>query len=184
MCISSSCTVVVTVGPASSEPLKVITGIEYPAHIATGRNGEIVVASYMGHKVHVYDLDCQPLHTFGSNGFMDGQFMCPSGIAVDHHNRIFVSSMSKVDVFTIEGQFLTAVGHQGNGPLEFTNAADIAVNKAGDVYIADAQNNRIQVLNSDLTYRTSFSEASKVLGSGCLNQPQAIATKSVQWLAI
>ena len=88
MYISSSCTVVVTVGPASLEPLKVITGIEYPAHIATGRNGEIVIASYMGHKVHVYDLDCQPLHTFGSNGFMDGQFMCPSGIAVDHHNRI------------------------------------------------------------------------------------------------
>ena len=152
-----------------------ITGIEYPAHIATGRNGEIVVASYTGHKVHVYDLDCQLLHTFGSNGFMDGQFMCPSGIAVDCHNRIFVSSMSKVDVFTMEGQFLTAVGQQGNGPLEFTNAADIAVNKAGDVYIADAQNNRIQVLNSDLTYRTSFSEACKVLGSGCLNQPQAIA---------
>ena len=177
--ISSSCTaVVVTVGPASSEPLKVITGIEYPAHIATGRNGEIVVASYMGHKVHVYDLDCKLLQTFGSNGFMDGQFMCPSGIAVDHHNRIFVSSMSKVDVFTMEGQFLTAVGHSGNGPLEFTNAADIAVNKAGNVYVADAQNNRIQVLNSDLTYRTSFSEACKVLGSGHLNQPQAIAINS------
>ena len=59
MYISSCTAVVVTVGPASSEPLKVITGIEYPAHIATGRNGEIVVASYMGHKVHVHDSSCQ-----------------------------------------------------------------------------------------------------------------------------
>ena len=155
-----------------------ISGIEYPARIATGRNGEIIVASYMSHKVHVYSHDYQLLRTFGTSGYLDGQFYCPSGIAVDRHNRIFVSSMSKVDAFTMEGQFLAAVGQQGKGPLEFTNAAGVAVGKRGEVYVADAQNNRIQVLNSDLTYHTSFSEACTTLGSGRLSQPQDIAINS------
>ena len=155
-----------------------ISGIQYPTHIATGRNGEVVVASYIGHQVHIYDRDYQLLRTFGSNGYMDGQFMCPSGIAVDRRNRIYVSSTNKVDIFTIEGQFLNSVGQQGSGPLEFNNPSGIAVSKEGVVYIADAQNNRIQVLNGDLTYRTSFSEGCKVLGSGQLSQPQAIAINS------
>ena len=170
--------VVISVGPASSKPLKMIPGIEYPASIATSRNGEIVVASYMSHKVHVYSRDYELLRTFGSQGFMDGQFMCPSGIAVDRQNRVYVSSMSKIDIFTMEGQFLNAAGQQGNGPLQFTNAAGVALGKEGEIYIADAQNNRIQVLNSDLTYRTSFSEASPNLGSGRLSQPQAVAINS------
>ena len=155
-----------------------ISGIQYPTHIATGQNGEIVVASYMSHQVHVYNRDYQPLCTFGSNGLIDGQFICPSGIAVDRRNRVYVSSMNKVDIFTIEGQFLNAVGQQGKGPLQFSNAAAIAVGKGGVIYIADTQNNRIQVLNNDLTYRTSFSEGCKVLGSGHLNQPQAVAINS------
>ena len=78
-----STAVVISVGPASSEPLKMISGIQYPTHIATGQNGEIVVASYMSHQVHVYNRVYQPLCTFGSNGLIDGQFICPSGIAVD-----------------------------------------------------------------------------------------------------
>ena len=170
--------IVLSVGPASSTPLKMIGGIQSPTNLATGRNGELVVASYMSHNVHVYSSDYQLIRTIGSTGYMDGQFMCPSGIAVDRYNRVFVSSMTKIDVFTIEGQFLNAVGQQGNGPLQFTNAAGIAVGKEGVIYVADAQNNRVQVLNSDLTYRTSFSKASQSLGSGQLNMPQAVAINS------
>ena len=167
-----------SIGPASSKPLKMIGGIQNPSNLATGRNGEIVVASYMSHSVHVYNSDYQQLHTFGTAGYMDGQFMCPSGIAVDNQNRIFVSSMTKIDVFTMEGQFLNAVGQQGNGPLQFTNAAGIAIGKGGQIYVADAQNNRIQVLNNDLTYHTSFYKASESLGSGQLCMPQAISINS------
>ena len=155
-----------------------ITGIEYPAHIATGRNGEIVIASYMSHKVHVYGNDYQLLRSFGSNGLMDGQFSYPSGVAVDRHNRILVSSMWKIDVFTMNGQFVTAVGNNGNGPLEFTSASGMALSKMGDIFVADTQNNRVQVLSSDLTYRTCFSKACKGVGSGHLNQPQAVAINS------
>ena len=167
-----------SIGPASSEPLKMIGGIQNPSNLATGRNGEIVVASYMSHSIHVYSSDYELVRTFGTAGYMDGQFMCPSGIAVDHHNRIFVSSMTKIDVFTMEGQFLNAVGQQGNGPLQFTNAAGIAIGKGGKIYVADAQNNRIQVLNNDLTYQSSFCKASESVGSGQLCMPQAISINS------
>ena len=148
----------------------------YPTHIATGRNGEIVVASYTNSKIHVYSGDdFELLHTFGGSGYMDGQFTCPSGIAIDRHNRILVSSMNKLDVFTMKGQFVKGVGNQGKGPLEFNHASGVAVGKKGKIYVADSQNNRIQVLNSDLSYSSSFTKACPTLGSGCLSQPQAVA---------
>lgn len=132
----------------------------------------------MGHKLHIYGDDYQLLRTVGSSGILDGQFMCPSGIAVDNYNRIFVSSMNKVDVFTMDGQFVTAAGTQGKGPLQFSSANGIAVSKTGKVYVADSQNNRIQILNSDLSYCSSFSEACKTIGPGHLCQPHAIGINS------
>ena len=137
------------------------------------------MASYTNSNVHVYSGDdFELLHTFGGTGYLDGQFMYPSGIAIDRHNRILVSSMNKLDVFTMKGQFVKGVGNQGKGNLEFSQASGIAVGKRGEIYVADSQNNRIQVLNSDLSYRTSFSKACPSLGSGCLSHPQAVAINS------
>ena len=172
-------TAIITVGPISSTPIKTIQGIVYPTHVATGCNGEIVVASYTSSKIHVYSgHDFELLHTFGRSGYMDGQFTCPSGIAIDRYNRILVSSMNKLDIFTMKGQFVKGVGKQGKAPLEFNHASGVVVGKEGEIYIADSQNNRIQVLNSDLSFRTSFSKACPTLGSGCLSQPQAVAINS------
>ena len=63
----------------------------------------------------------------------------------------------RIQKFTAEGQFLTAVGTKGNGPLQFYFPSDIAVNASnGMVYVANTDNHRVQVLNSDLTYSSTI----------------------------
>ena len=62
------------------------------------------MASYTSSKIHVYSGEnFELIHTFGGAGYMDGQFTSPSGIAINRHNRILVSSMNKLDVFTMKG---------------------------------------------------------------------------------
>ena len=118
------------------------------------------------------------MRTIGSLGFGDGEFAAPCGVAVDEHNRIYIASATKVDVFTMEGKFLNSQGSLGEGPLQFKNASGIAIGKKGEIYVVDQMNHRIQVLDSDLKYISHFSKASSNLGAGCLSQPQGIAVNN------
>ena len=176
--LCSPAAAVITVGPISSTPVQMIPNVEHPSQIATGRNGEIIVASYTVHKVYVYNKDCELQCEFGGQGFLDGQFMCPQGIAVNRHNQILVTSINKIDLFTMEGKFINAVGQHGKGELEFNVPAGVAVGKNGKIYVVDSMNHRIQVLDSDLAHYKTFSKACSSLGSGHLSQPQAIAINS------
>ena len=53
------------------------------------------------------------------------------------------------------GVFLKMAGHRGNGPLEFNTPHGLAMDAKGNVYIADRGNNRIQVLDNDLNFKTA-----------------------------
>ena len=55
------------------------------------------------------------------------------------------------------GKFLTAVGQRGNKHLEFSNPVGVTINHRNrKVYICDRSNHRIQILNADLTFSSSF----------------------------
>ena len=155
-----------------------IPDLESPQHLAVGMNGEIVVASYQGHKVSIFSKDYELVAEFGGQGFVDGKFLCPSGVAINDDNQILVSSYNKIQKFTVDGQFIDAVGEQGKGELQFNCPSGVAVGKEGRIYISEMMNSRVQILNSDLTYHGSFSKASPTLGSGRLSQPHALAVNS------
>ena len=55
---------------------------------------------------------------------------------------------------------LVGSSNRENGPLNFDSAKGIAVHPTtGQIFIADRDNDRIQVLNKDLTYSHSFGSA-------------------------
>ena len=75
----------------------------------------------------------------------------------------------RIQKFTPEGQFLTAVGAKGKGPLQFDLPTDIVLNAANKkVYVTDCWNHRVQVLNSDLTFSSSFGKRGSGKGTVCL----------------
>ncbi len=74
--------------------------------------------------------------------------------------------------FTAEGQFLTSVGTGGNAP--YSQSRGITFNATNDkVYVAGYYNDRVHVLNSDLTFSHSFGKEGG--GKGHFKNPKDIA---------
>ena len=74
---------------------------------------------------------------------------------------MFVAASDSVKKFTLDGNFIASVGSCGSGRLQFDNPSSIAYNATNNrVYVCDTGNNRITVLNHDLTFHESFGSAS------------------------
>jgi len=82
-------------------------------------------------------------------------------VAWDAQGNIFVSDgyvNHRVVKYDKNGRFLKQVGSEktGSGPGQFNTPHSVAVDAKGTVYVADRGNNRVQVFDNDLNYKTSF----------------------------
>ncbi len=71
-------------------------------------------------------------------------------MTVDGDKNILVTDNCNccIQQFTAEGQFITSVGTNGNGPLLFGNYLGITFNPTNNkVYVGDG-NHHVQILNS------------------------------------
>ena len=83
----------------------------------------------------------------------------------------------------MDGYLLASVGEKGSGPLQFNVPDGIAISPiTGQVYVADWNNHRIQVLNPDLTFSHLF--GSKGSASGQFLSPCDIAIDSQGWVYV
>src|SRR6478609_781928 len=88
--------------------------------------------------------------TWGYEGSGNGQFISPSGIAVDSSDNVYVSDLddNNVQKFTNNGTFITTWGSYGTGNGQFISPSGIAVDSSNNVYVVDAGNNRIEIFVS------------------------------------
>lgn len=167
----------VRVAPVSKHatPILTISGVDLPCGIAVGKRGEVVVAEQNGHCVSIFSCVGEKLHSFGTRGSGSGQFESPVGVAVDGDGNILVADKGnhRIQKITAEGQFLAAVG---SGPLQFSSPHDLAFNASNSkVYVMDG-NCRVQVLNSDLSFSSTFGKEGS--GDGEFSTPCGIACDS------
>ena len=133
-------------------PIQTLKGIKNPWGVAFNRVGEMVVTT--ADCVSVLDLNGAKLRSFGTRGSGHGQLLAPRGVTVDDHGNILVadSGNHRIQKFAGRGKFLASVGTKGTGSLQFNSPRDLAFNACTKkIYVVDSENNRIQVLNSDLT---------------------------------
>ena len=167
-------------------PIRTIGGLNRPRGVAVNQRGEIIVAEYRGHCVSIFSSIGEKIRTFGSWGSAQGQFNEPRGVTVDGDGNILVVDGDNhcIQKFTAGGKFLTTaggkflttVGRNGSKPL-FSYPTGVAVNHRNrKVYICDNNNNRIQILNADLTFSSSF--GSQGSGDGQFNYPWDVALDS------
>ena len=87
----------------------------------------------------------------------------PSGIAICNDD-MYVSDtgIHALFQFKIESdiRFVTKLGTRGTGNGEFYWPTNLAVSTHGDVYVADCNNNRVQILDSSLQYIRTLTEQS------------------------
>ena len=142
-------------------PVKTIdTGLKVPTGVAVTDNGQVIVCERWGHCVTVLDSkDGRKVRLFGSHGSKRGQLSSPEDVAITSKGTLLVTDCGndRIQEFTMDGECVSCVGSKGNGSLQFSDPAGIAINKTtGQVYVADCKNHRVHVLNADLTFSHMF----------------------------
>lgn len=116
----------------------------------------------------------QPSMTWGERGEGPGQFRGAHGITIDHGDVIVVDSRnSHIYRFTRQGKLIHEIGG-GPGAVDgkFDMPRDAVVNAAGELYVADGANNRIQVFGPDGKFLRAF--GSKGSGPGEFRRAHAL----------
>jgi tripartite motif-containing protein 2/3/tripartite motif-containing protein 71 len=139
--------------------IKIIKGLNVPWGVAVNRRGEVLVAESGAHCISIFSPTGEKIQSFGSKGSGHGQLNSPRSVAVDDDGNILVVDERnyRIQKFTPDGNFIMSVGNKGSNPLEFNEPIGIAIHPLNKrVYIADHGNNRVQILNPDLTFSSSL----------------------------
>jgi DNA-binding beta-propeller fold protein YncE len=112
----------------------------------------------------------------GLAGTGHGQFSGPFGIAINKATgNIYVTDQNlRVQVLDENGKYASEFGGPGSQPGQFgSELAGLAVDKNGDIWVADFSNNRVQEFSPAGAFLTTFGEAGK--GNGQFERPVALA---------
>ena len=165
-------------------PVKTIgIGLQVPTGIAVTDDGQVIVCEDKDNCITIIDsTKGRKVRSFGSCGRGRGQLSRPEDIAITSKGTLLVTDWgnNRIQEFTMDGECISCFGNHSffDGPLKFNGPCGITINKtSGQVYVADSRNNRVQVLNADLTFSHMFGRN----GSHCkglLNYPHGIAIDS------
>jgi 6-bladed beta-propeller protein len=102
-------------------------------------------------------------------GTRSESFNRPTDIAFDKEGNVYIAdgmgNNNRIAVFNRDGNWVRGWGQTGSGSGQFNKIRGIVADTAGNLYVADAGNNRIQVFDSQGTFK------SQITGVG---SPQAI----------
>ncbi len=145
--------------------------------LAVDGTGTVYVSDFYDNTVEKLSLSGTTLARWGGRGATPGRFSYPQGIAVDSGGSVYVADRGnhRIQKFNASGAFVGEWGGRGTGPGEFggdpnSGPSGVAVGPAGDVYVTDPANRRVQ----------RFTPSGALVGLwGGLGSPDGIATDSV-----
>ena len=121
----------------------------------------LYVISWQNRRVSMYNLDSLAYKgSFGSSGSGPSQFTNPwDGVVAGGTLWITDAKQGQVKAFTTSGAFLGAFGSNGKGAYQFSSPSGISADAAGNLYVADAGNDRVQVFSTTTPPGTSDTQA-------------------------
>ena len=168
---------------------------ERDRYLVQARDGESFVYNWTRQQIIKYAASGQELLHFGGSGYGNGQFEpnnfigsgAFAGLTVDDQDNVYTIENngsgrgSRVQKFDSQGHFLSVIG---NNTLFAAGAAlaGIAVDPAGNIYVADIGTHRVHKLNPQgqllLTLRATGRRG------GLFYQPQAVATDELGFVYV
>ncbi len=118
-------------------------------------DGNIWAVDAPGHVIYKMDPTGRVLMELGSKGVSGVSrttFNLPTDVAFGPGGEVYVSDgygNARVVKYTADGHYVLEWGSRGTGPGEFGLPHNLAVDRAGQVYVTDRDNQRVQVFTSD-----------------------------------
>ena len=165
-----------------------------PWGVAADHSGNIYVSECGNNRIQKFSPDGSSI-TWGSFGYPDtdneanGQFWNPWSVAVDDQTPgetyVYVADgfNNRIQKFTGDGVFCGKFGTYGSNPGQFNNPYALSLDAAGNLYVAEAYNHRVQIVRSTTTFEngtyTTAWEVKATFGEqgplpGQLNVPHGI----------
>lgn len=147
-----------------------------PIGVAVDAEGKVFVADATLNRVFGYLRDGSVAIAIGG----DGELKSPSGLAVDRANqRLYVADSMRHQVLcfsTVDGSHVRTIGERGGDPGNFNFPTNLFVDAAGQVYVADTLNFRVQIFDGQGRFVRTFGTQGDTPGT--LNRPKGIAVDS------
>lgn len=151
----------------------------HPYSMAVTTDNKLYVVND-SHNNTIYNFDSTgtlPKSQWGTNEYNGGKFAGPKSIAVGQYVYVVDSYANRVFKFGLDGTFIKEYGFSwqtgdpGDGIGGFNGPEGIAVDTAGNVYVADTGNDRVEKLDTS-TEKWSMYE---VNGNSYFDSPNSIA---------
>jgi uncharacterized protein YjiK len=159
-----------------------------PAGIAVGAS--LFVVEEPGQRLLKLNDSGVPQWNVGEAGVWgsdNDHFDWPGGVAVDSNGRMYVPDANnhRVQIFNSDGSYYTTLGNadcnpdNGIGNAEFCWPKGVAIGPGDAIYVADTDNHRVQIFNSDRIYQNTLG-ATGVSGSdnGHFDGPMGVTVDS------
>jgi sugar lactone lactonase YvrE len=143
-----------------------LAGLRYPDGVAVDKDGNIYIADVHNNRVRKVTASSGIISTFagggkalpGNGGQATSAFLeAPRGLAVDDSNNVYIADWMQNRIYKVSAQngSMTTVAGGGydttNGAMATSalidNPSAVALDKSGNIYIADQGNGRVKKVN-------------------------------------
>jgi DNA-binding beta-propeller fold protein YncE len=125
----------------------------------------------------MFGPDRAPLLDWGSKGTGEGQFIWPSGVAIDRAGHVYIADAGRndVQVFSADGEYLWTIGTFGtrDGELYLWCGAYLAINGDGNLWVSDTSNHRLQEFSTEGEFLATIGKAG--IAQGQFSGPGQVA---------
>ena len=146
-------------------PIRTIAGLKKPRGVVINERGQIIVAEDGANCISILDASGSKLKTIPAEGALCMNMALCCGIAIDDAGNMLVADIEQhcIRRFVVGDRIISSViGQQGNGPLQFAYPCGISIHpRSKKVYVCDSRNKRVQILNNDLTFFSSFGSSGR-----------------------
>ena len=183
-----------TIGYSGDGAAATSAGLIEPFAVAVDSGGNFYIAESADGRIRKVDTKGN-ISTIAGNGTLgfsgDGstatnaQLQLPTGVAVDSSGNVYIADSHNARIRKLAGGNLTTVAGNGNvsyagdgGPAtkaELNAPQAVAVDNAGNLYIADTANHVVREVTAAGTISTIAGNGSAGSGTNQLNGPQGVA---------
>ena len=138
-------------------------------HIHIGPDDAVYLVDRDAHQILIYDTSGNLQRSLGIRGqaAMQAPFNHPADVCIAPSGELYVADgygNSSVHRFSSAGEYVGSFGDPGSGPGEFRVPHSVSVAADGRVYVADRENNRVQVFTADGVFLEEWTDSKCPMG--------------------